>query len=409
MAVLRFGTSYWLDAFGASRRRLPSLRGTHDADVAIVGGGVTGCAVAYLFAKAGARVVLLERARIGRGSTAASTALLMQEPDVDFTALSDRYGRAAARRIWQESRAAVRDMHRTLRSLNAPALHGLPSVYLAHHPDAVAALKRELAARHAAGFPGRWLSAASVRRITGRDAPGAILTPGNAQADPYRACLALARAAQKNGARFFERSRVLRIDGRGARARIELPRGRVHADAVVIATGYATPEFKPLAGRFRMMQTYVVGTPRLSPAARRATGLSDVMLWDSERPYHYARWTPDGGLLFGGDDRPQGRRRTSHAQLRTRGERLWQTLTEWYPSLADTRPMYAWEGLFATTSDGLPYIGAHRRYPKHLFALGYGGNGMSFGFLAARLLVRMARGDTGRDVDLFSFNRQRRS
>ena len=51
------------------------------------------------------------------------------------------------------------------------------------------------------------------------------------------------------------------------------------------------------------------------------------------------------------------------------------------------RSTSAWEGLFATTPDGLPYIGPHRRYPRHLFALGYGGNGMTFGFLAARLLL----------------------
>jgi glycine/D-amino acid oxidase-like deaminating enzyme len=53
---------------------------------------------------------------------------------------------------------------------------------------------------------------------------------------------------------------------------------------------------------------------------------------------------------------------------------------------------YAWEGLFAMTPDGLPYIGQHRRYPRHLFALGYGGNGMTFGFLAARLLVDLFLG-----------------
>jgi glycine/D-amino acid oxidase-like deaminating enzyme len=65
----------------------------------------------------------------------------------------------------------------------------------------------------------------------------------------------------------------------------------------------------------------------------------------------------------------------------------------------------AWEGLFAITPDSLPYIGSHRRYPGHWFALGYGGNGMTFGFLAARLLVEQWHGIHSPDHGLFGFQR----
>jgi glycine/D-amino acid oxidase-like deaminating enzyme len=64
-----------------------------------------------------------------------------------------------------------------------------------------------------------------------------------------------------------------------------------------------------------------------------------------------------------------------------------------------------WEGLFATTPDGLPYVGPHRRYPKHLFALGYGGNGMTLGFLAAQILHRMVEDRATSADELFSFGR----
>ena len=53
------------------------------------------------------------------------------------------------------------------------------------------------------------------------------------------------------------------------------------------------------------------------------------------------------------------------------------------------------------TADGLPYIGPHRRYPHHWFALGYGGNGMTFGALAARLLLERWQGVKSRDHALF--------
>ena len=67
-------------------------------------------------------------------------------------------------------------------------------------------------------------------------------------------------------------------------------------------------------------------------------------------------------------------------------------LAQIYPELADEKPDYAWEGLFAETPDGLPYVGEHSRYPRHLFALGYGGNGMTASFLAAQIAGRFVSG-----------------
>lgn len=91
-----------------------------------------------------------------------------------------------------------------------------------------------------------------------------------------------------------------------------------------------------------------------------------------------------------------------------RGRGLSTELSGLYPSLRDVQPGCAWEGLFATTPDGLPYVGLHRRYPRHLFAPGYGGDGMTFGFLAGQMLVRAARGRSTSDDALFAFARLRR-
>jgi glycine/D-amino acid oxidase-like deaminating enzyme len=74
--------------------------------------------------------------------------------------------------------------------------------------------------------------------------------------------------------------------------------------------------------------------------------------------------------------------------------------------LADIKVDFAWEGLFAMTPDSLPYIGPHRRYPGHWFAVGYGGNGMTFGFLAARLPLERWHGVKSRDHALFEFDRK---
>ncbi|HTM26289.1 MAG TPA: FAD-binding oxidoreductase [Vicinamibacterales bacterium] len=408
MPRLRLGRSYWLDTFQGAAPKLPPLRGTHRADVAIVGGGVTGCAAALLFARAGATVALAESARIGRGSTAASTALLMQEPDADFVDLLPKYGTAAAMRIWRRCRTAVTDMRRTLDALGTPALRSLPSVYLTRDPDCVSTLRREAAARQRCHLAGRFVEGGSLHALIGFGAHGAIVTPGNAQVDPYRACLALARAAASRGASLFEGSAVTRIRGSRDGVEVTLERGRVLADWAVIATGYATPQFERLRARFRMMNTYAIATPRLDAALRKRLRVADVMMWDTDRPYHYLRWTDDGRLLFGGRDRPRLAGAIRPAALKLRAMQLMSDLRSWYPALGAVHPEYAWEGLFAVTPDGLPYIGRHRLYPRQLFALGYGGNGMTLGFFAAQAVVRLARGRPGPDDELFGFARGRR-
>jgi glycine/D-amino acid oxidase-like deaminating enzyme len=406
MTRLRLGRSYWPDRLHGRAPAYPPLRGTHEADVVIVGGGMTGCSCAYLLARRGVRTLLLEAARLGLGSTAASTALLMQEPDADLLGLADRYGRPAAARIWKASRHAVRDLVNVVARI-APgiATPRVPSVYFSRDPDETPRLMRELAARHRAGIGGRWLSAAGLKRATGIDGAGAILTQNNAEIDPLRACLAMGRAAADAGARICAHSRVRRIEATATGVEIELTRARVFASRVIIATGYATPEFKPLTGRFRMVTTYVIATPPLPKAVRAHLGLGHVMLWDTERPYHYARWTPDHRLLFGGRDRPFTDRPRARRTFARGAPDLAADLASLYPALEGVQPSYAWEGLFASTPDGLPYIGTHRRYPHHLFALGYGGNGMSFGFMAAQMLTRAVSAASKPDDALFGFSR----
>jgi glycine/D-amino acid oxidase-like deaminating enzyme len=88
---------------------------------------------------------------------------------------------------------------------------------------------------------------------------------------------------------------------------------------------------------------------------------------------------------------------------------LQRRLEELYPLGDGFDVAQCWEGLFAQTPDGLPYIGPHRRYPRHLFALGYGGNGMSVAFLAAQMLMRWYLGKAVKDDELFGFGRTRRT
>ncbi|MEP6784031.1 MAG: FAD-dependent oxidoreductase [Acidobacteriota bacterium] len=139
---------------------------------------------------------------------------------------------------------------------------------------------------------------------------------------------------------------------------------------------------------------------------RRSSGLSEVMLWDTERPYHSCDGLPIGGCCSAALIIRSALARTDRANSRRRRVRCANTSTRSTPRYRRSAST-AWEGLFAMTPDGLPYICPRRRYPKHAFALGYGGNGMTFAALGARILVEQWRGLGSTDHDLFAFNRSR--
>jgi len=406
---LRHGVSLWLSTPEArSAPRYPVLRGSHEADVAIVGGGITGAVVAQRFAAAGIRVAIIEGGLVGRGSTAASSALLLQEPDQGLTELARRHGPAASRRVWTLSRKAVEALIDVLARVRVQCdLERRETVFVARDPEQARRLRRELRHRRAAGFRGEWLSPSQLQRRSGIAACGAILTSGNAQLNPYKACVGLVRAAARDGADVYERSRVTRIDTIRGGVRVRTAHGRVDARRVIIATGYATARFRPLTGRFRMYRTSVATTAPLTPRARRRLGFADVMMWDAGRPYHYARWTADHRFLIGGGDRRArgGPARQSRLAAALRGLR--DEFSALVPGAEPPAFEHAWEGLFALTPDSLPYIGPHRRYPRHLFALGYGGNGMTFAALAAGILLEQFQDVRSPDHALFAFGRFR--
>ena len=184
--------------------------------------------------------------------------------------------------------------------------------------------------------------------------------------------------------------------------------GTVRSAWAIVATGFATPAFTPLTSRFTMATTYVIATDPIAARARSRMGEAPVMFWDDARPYHYFRWTDDTRVLFGGEDRPVPRSsRLRRAALVKGAAALERKLRELYPGIESIRIDRAWEGLFATTPDGLPYIGPHRRFPRQLFALGYGGNGMTFAFLAARILLRHVLGRPKAGDAIFGFSRGR--
>ena len=403
----RYGVPYWLDRYPKARQpSYPRHRGALDAQVAILGGGLTGCSIAYVFAAAGVRVALIEGNRVGQGGSATCPGLLRLEPAVPFDALKAQYGLRVARHLWQSFRRAGLDMAATIRRLRIRCELVPDSalrVGLSNGDERM--LRREMASMRAAGVEGSWLTPARLRQETGLTGVGAIRSSGDAFVDPYRATLGLAAEAVKRRAQVFERTPVTRI--RTGRNGVEFVTdgGTIRAETAVVASNYPLPAFKPLRRHFDSREAFCVLTPPVPSFVRREFGRSRGIVIDQNDPPHVFRRTSDERVMFMGVDQPAVAVRAREKAMVQRTGQLMYELSKLYPAIAGTRPEYGWFVPVSTASDGFVCVGPHRNYPHHLFALGSGHNGVASAHLAARVLLRHYLGAPDKGDELFGFAR----
>ena len=400
----RYGVSPWIDNFPRTRRPdHPRLRGELTAEVAIIGGGLTGCATAYACAVAGLEPIVIESDRLGQGSAGRGAGLLLPEPGVAFKDVSARHGLRNARRIFEIWRRASLDAAALIRRLKIScALEPCDHVTVASREDGKV-LRREYEARDGAGIEAQWMTPAAVRKATTLEAPAGLKTGASFTFDPYRACLGLAAAAKSRGGTFFERSRVTKVRAGAKQVEIALDGGLVRAKTVIVCTGLATLEFKPLRRHFKRREEYFVLTEPVPAAIRKQLAGHGVTIGDTALPHHQIRWTRDDRLLVTGAAQDETPARKRDAVLVQRTGQLMYELLMMNPAISGLQPEYGWEGSYGETADGIMYMGPHRNYPRHLFGLG--GNSTSGAFLAARVLARAAAGQPDKHDEVFGWTR----
>ena len=176
--MTQYGRSPWTDRFPRSRvPSFPRLRGRHEIDAVVIGGGLTGCATAYAFAAAGIKVALIEAAQIGRGASALSTGWISDDPGASFAAAEQLIGRRAARHAWQSWRRAALDFTALIRRLDVKCqLEPRPTLIAATTPEQAAQLKREQKVRKEAGLDAPSLNAKAILAEAAIQAAGGIRT-----------------------------------------------------------------------------------------------------------------------------------------------------------------------------------------------------------------------------------------
>ena len=402
----RYGISPWIDLFPKSRvPDYPRLRGAHTADVVVVGGGLTGCATAYACAQAGLKVALVEADRIGHGSSGRSAGLLLPDPGPSFRDVERTHGLRVARVAFETWRRAALDAAALLRRLEIKC--GLASVIplVIAAPDDEKTLRRELDAREKAGIAASWITRTHLAELTAPPAPGGIRMRDAFTLDPYRACAGLASAAAARKAALFERSRATKVKVARKYVDVIAEDGEVRASTVIVTTGTATPEFRQLRRHFKRRESYLVLTEAMPAAMRKSIGDRDTTFRDTRHPHRRVRWTADNRILVAGATQDETAERKRPAVLVQRTGQLMYELLTMFPVISGLMPEYGWEVISGETADGLMYVGPHRNYPRHLFALGGGGDSVTGAILAARILVRAMQDAAHKQDAVWGFTR----
>ncbi|MHB8122149.1 MAG: FAD-dependent oxidoreductase [Desulfuromonadaceae bacterium] len=366
----------------------PLTENTH-ADVCIVGAGIAGMTTAYLLAREGRSVIVLDDGRIGGGMTERTTAHLSNAIDDRYFEIEHLHGEKGAILAAASHTAAIDRIEAIVAQEGIACEFERLDGYLFVPPhDSKDLLQRELKAAHRAGLND--VEQVGRAPIAGFDTGSCLRFPRQAQLHPLKYLAGLKRAIERDGGRIFTETHAGTIEG-GAHARVETSNGfAVTAAAIVIATNTPVNDIVTIHTKQASYTTYVIGARIPRGSVTRA------LYWDTADPYHYVRVQSVSNnegddydlLLVGGEDHKSGQADDAHQ--RYAGLEAWAR--ERFPMIE--RMEMRWSGQVMEPVDGLAFIGRNPGDEQNVYIItGDSGMGMTHGTIGGILITDLIVGD----------------
>ncbi|MFD0588893.1 NAD(P)/FAD-dependent oxidoreductase [Paenibacillus sp. GCM10027627] len=389
MKELHTGRLYW-PTTRAKANSFTALEEHTAAKIAVVGGGMSGVMCAHTFVTAGLDTLLIERGDIAGGSTSANTGLLQFCNDVMLVDLIGQIGRDAAERFYRRCKEAVDQLALVASTLPEDVgFRRRSSLYYASTEQDLPKLKKEFEALLACGLDVEYWSPDDIAAHFPFRKPGAIVTHGDAEVNPYQFVSGLADAAIRAGLRAYENTDVTAHEKRadGTHRLVTSNGFQIDADYVVYAVGYEPEELRGKLVKASLNRSYALVTG-VQPSLGQWH--QNFLLWETARPYLYLRTTIDGRVVVGGLDEEIEQPIHSEKKLARKTGQLMEKLHALFPDLT-AEAEYEWNATFGESQDNLPFIGEDPLTPGVFYSLGYGGNGTVYSTIGAHIIRDMIR------------------
>jgi glycine/D-amino acid oxidase-like deaminating enzyme len=327
---------------------------------------------------------------------------LQYEIDTPLSTLIQLVGKDHAVRAYKRCLEAIYKIERLVEEVGEDCSFAWKkSVYLASLKKDVPGLREEYQVRREHGIRVDYLEQADVEHLFSFSRPAALLSYEAGEVDAYRLTYALIRTSLPRGLRVYDRTEVTRYDHTRRGVTLTTERGcQVQARKVVFATGYESQTY--LTQKVvRLKSTYALAS---EPLATTDGWYKECLLWETARPYFYLRTTSDGRAVMGGADEDFVNPTRRDRLIRRKTATLARKFKRLFPAI-EMDVAYAWAGTFGETKDGLAYIGETGEFPNGYFALGFGGNGITFSVVAAEIVRDLFLGHPNPDAAIFRFDR----
>ncbi|GLX70445.1 (2Fe-2S)-binding protein [Paenibacillus glycanilyticus] len=371
----QFPESFWT-ASQQERPLFPKLEQDAEADVVVVGGGISGITTAYLLSREGLRVTLLEAGVVLNGTTAHTTAKITAQHDLIFDELIRTEGKEKAALYYQASKDAMAFIEETIENYQIECGYSKQDAYVyTHHVDYIVKVEKEAKAYEALGIPGAYLD----RMPLSLPMFGAVRMDGQAQFHPLQYLWKLAREFVKNGGQIYEHTTAVDVEFVDTPKVMTLGGHRVNAKYVVSCTHFPFYDGEGFYfARMHADRSYVLG---LQTHDEYPGG----MYLSAEDPKRSIRCAPIDDhhklLLVGGQSHKTGQGICTinhYEELRKFAENQFNL----------EKIIYRWSAQDLVTGDKLPFIGRIKKtHPNVFIASGYRKWGMTNG-TAAALMIR---------------------
>ena len=380
----------------------PKLEKDIKTDVLVLGGGISGALAAHYLIQEGIDCTLIDARTIGLGSTCASTSLLQYEIDTPLHQLIKMVGEKNAVRSYKLGVAAISKLAALAAKTGMRDFELKKSLYYAAYKKDIPFLNKEFDSRKKHGFKVKWLEEDQVFKQFGFSSPGGILSDVAATADAYVLTHSLLQYNINKGLKVYDRTKAISI--KHSRRNVQLKTQEkfiITAKRLVYATGYEVVDFisKPIV---KLTSTYAIASEAFNSPIK--PGKTDAVMWNTAKPYLYLRSTNDNRIIIGGRDEEFFSHFKRDKLIPEKTKQLQNDFKKIFPSIP-FKTEFSWAGVFGSTKDGLPYIGPYNKLPNSFFALGFGGNGITFSQVAGEIIASIIKGKKNKDADIFSFER----